>query len=59
MCATTTWLKDFIFMYVCVCMCVRVCHVSTGDPGGQKRVSDSPGDGVTGYCELPSVVAGI
>lgn len=41
-------MPDFLYVH----------HMYTGACGGQKGLSDPPGTGVTGTCELPDVGAG-
>lgn len=47
---------SFLIMHVCVSVCGYV-HMSASALAGQKGLSEAPGAGVKGSCELPIVGA--
>jgi hypothetical protein len=51
--------KIYIYIYIYKEILLKLCvWVDTGAQRNQKRALDSPGAGVTGGCELPSMGAG-
>lgn len=44
-----------LYLLICICEGICVFHMCVGVQGGQKRVLDSPGAGVTGSYEQPKL----